>query len=151
MYDRMLWNCRSWRRNWKVTVRWYCQSTRLLSGSRLTIQWFLLLPLPWSSRKSLLIHLLQGYHASGKSCNFLLENFQYPESPRKWPWSWKVLEFVRHWYRWQILASNRHVSADENCHNCCHQVRFLCCRYAVDPTGGAYSAPDPLAAVCRYF
>jgi len=29
-----------------------------------------------------------------------------------------------------FLASNRHVSADENSHDsCCHQVRFLGCRY----------------------
>jgi len=44
--------------------------------------------------------------------------------------SWKVLEFARQWCTWQFLFSNRHVSADENSHNCCHQVRCLGCRYA---------------------
>ena len=29
-----------------------------------------------------------------------------------------------------VLASNRHVYANDNSHNCCHQVRFLGCRYA---------------------
>jgi len=39
--------------------------------------------------------------------------------------------------RMALLASNGRVSADENqnCHNCCHQVRFL--RYSM------FSAPGP--------
>ena len=44
--------------------------------------------------------------------------------------SWKVLEIARQWCRWQFLVSNRHVYADENRQNCCHQVRLLGCRYA---------------------
>jgi len=44
--------------------------------------------------------------------------------------SWKVMEFARQLCTWQFLISNRHVYADENSHNCCHQVRFLGCWYA---------------------
>jgi len=71
----------------------------------------------------------------------------------------KVLEFARQWCRWQFLASNRHVSADENSHNCCHQVRFLGCRYAKNaftfgvtptPLGELRALLRPLASVCYY-
>jgi len=52
----------------------------------------------------------------------------------------KILEFGRQWCRWQFLAPNRHVSADKNSHNCCHQVRFLGCR--CDKNADPYSAPQ---------
>jgi len=70
----------------------------------------------------------------GKSWNFhwkISRTWKVLESP----WSllarsWKVLQFARQWCTWQFLVSNRHVYADENSHNCIHQVRFLVCRYA---------------------
>jgi len=36
----------------------------------------------------------------------------------------------------QFLALNRYVSADENSHNCCHQVHFQGCRYAISALDG---------------
>ena len=39
-----------------------------------------------------------------------------------------------------VLASNSHVYANENSHNCVHQVRFLGCRYAKN----AFTAGFPL-------
>ena len=44
--------------------------------------------------------------------------------------SWKFMEIARQWCLLQFLASNRHISADENSHNYCHQVGFLGCRCA---------------------
>jgi len=78
-----------------------------------------------------------------KVLEFLLENFQDLESPGKWHWSRKVLAIYLQgpskscnlldsdvhgsfWFQTDI----RHVYADENSHDCCHQVRFLRCRYA---------------------
>ena len=64
---------------------------------------------------------------------------------------------------WQFLSTNRHVSVDENSHNCCYQVRFLCCRYAKNarivsrtspwtPEGDLTTLPQvgPLGAVCHH-
>jgi len=73
---------------------------------------------------------------------------------------WKSWILLGNWYVWQFWASNRHVSADEDGCNCCHQVRFLGCRYAKN----AFTAGSPpqtplveltvlprhLAAVRRY-
>ena len=92
---------------------------------------------------------VQGSHSSWKVLEFLLENFQDLGSPEKWPWYWKVLEFARQWCRWQLLASNRHVSADENSHNCCHQVCFLGGRYAKNAFAArTYSAPPGFLSCC---
>jgi len=79
----------------------------------------------------------------GKSWNFY---WKFPGPGKSWkmilvlesPWSlfarsWKVLVFARQGCTWQLLVSNRHVYADENSHNCCHQVRYLGCRYVGMP------------------
>jgi len=49
---------------------------------------------------------MQGSHASWKILEFLLENFHDPESPGKWPWSWKVLEIYLQGPRksWNLLG-----------------------------------------------
>jgi len=102
----------------------------------------------------------------GKSWNFyykisrtwkVLENNVGPG--KYWKSTCKILEFFRQWCRWQFLVSNRHVFADENSHNCCHQIRFRSAGMPKmflwpglpDPAGGAYSTPpDPLIVVCRF-
>jgi len=97
------------------------------------------------------LSLKQGSHASLK----ILESLgifigKFPGHEKSWKSTWKVLKFSRQRCGWQFLASNRHVSADEDSHNCCHNVRFLSCRYAKRllqlglhprPAVGAYSAP----------
>ena len=50
----------------------------------------------------------QGYHASWKILEFLLENFQDLESPGERPWSWKVSEIYLqgHGKSWNLLGSD---------------------------------------------
>ena len=87
-------------------------------------------------------YLSQGFRAPWKVLEFLLEHFQDLESPGNLlASSWKVLELASQWRGWHFLSSNRHVSANENSHNCCHLVHFLGCRYAKNDGWG--SAPHP--------
>jgi len=62
MCCRILRSWRDWRRIWNLIVRWFCRSTKLLSGSRLITQWFLLLQLLSSSRKNLPTYFLWRFH-----------------------------------------------------------------------------------------
>jgi len=78
----------------------------------------------------LYLRLFVGFPRFLESPGIFVGKFQDLESPGKWSWSWKVLEFARKWCLWQFLVSNRHVPAEETSCNCCHQVRFLGCRYA---------------------
>jgi len=43
------------------------------------------------------------------------------------------------------MASNRHVYASENSHDCIHQVRFLDCRYAKNAFSAGVPSGTPLA------
>jgi len=78
---RILRNLQDWRKIWKVTVRWYCQSTKLLSGSRATTRQFLLLLLLWSSRKDLFaVEILSLFFVVG-NVKFFKMNFSCNPKP----------------------------------------------------------------------
>ena len=46
------------------------------------------------------------------------------------------------------MVSNRRVSADENSHNCYHQVRFMDCRYAKNDFAARVLPPTLLGGAC---